>query len=106
MPTSNCGTVEVFDPFTADDVSVTCPAPPQEVEVGQPFEVSFTITNDNDAAASVEYQVTVSGSAVESGTVEVGNTESRTAEVVIDSINGAKQDIPIGVEIVTATRAA
>jgi len=104
MPTSNCGTVEVFDPFTADDVSVSCPRPPNQVQVGEPFTVSWTFTNANDATAVVEWELNVGSTVVESGTAVVNQSASESTEVVIDSVSGASEAFDVGVSILSATR--
>lgn len=97
MPEATCGTVVVVDPFEPPNVSVTCPAPPQQVGVGEPFTVEWVITNQNDAPAAVQYDLVVGGDTVDSGSVTVDGSETLSAEVVIEEISGREEELVVTV---------
>lgn len=105
MPSSTCGTVVVFDPFEPSAVSVTCPAPPQEVAVGESFRVEWVVSNGNDADAAVEYELLVGGSVVDSGSATVSGSQSFSAEVVIDEISGQQEEVGVTVDLPSVSKA-
>jgi len=102
---ANCGTILVVPAFDPDSVSTTCPTIPEQVAVGEQFTLSWTIKNENDPDARVDYEVAVGGSVVDMGTETVAGTTSIETPVVIESISGPEEDLTVEVNLTNVQEA-
>ena len=98
----DCGTITVVPAFNQSNVTAACPTLPNEVTVGEPFTLEWTIQNANDTAASVSYSVSVGRDTVDSGTEQVTGTSFIETSVVIENVSGSSEDLSVSVEITDA----
>lgn len=87
LPSVSLGEVTVNAVFDSSAVAVSCSREVAEVNPGEEFDLTVSITNDNASAAEVAYDVLIGGDVAGSQTVTVQprSKQDLTVPVVIDS---------------------
>ena len=98
MSTGNCGTITVVPDFDPALVTVTCSLADTEVGVGEPAEVSYEVSNDNDGAVEVEVELLANGAVLDERRLLVfgQGSEDRTVEIEFEE----EGEYQIAVELV------
>lgn len=95
QPRDECGTLTVEPVFDPNSVSVTCSRKAAEVAVGETFDLTVTVSNDNSMAASVAYDVVIGGSVAGSNTLTVPARDQRVVDVPVVIERSGEFDITV-----------
>ena len=98
MSTANCGTITVVPDFDPALVTATCSLADTEVGVGEPAEVSYEVSNDNDGDAEVGVELLANGAVLDERRLLVfgQGSEDRTVEIEFEE----EGEYQIAVELV------
>lgn len=76
MPTTSCGSIEIIPQFDPSKVTAECSLDSSNIDPGESVGISVNITNTNQIAAFVIYEVTVNAIVVASGQTTVDSNSS------------------------------
>ena len=97
MPNTSCGTIEAIAPFDPSKVNAECSLSSSNIDPGESVEITVDITNNNQIAAFVIYEITANTIVVTSGqtTVESQQTVTFSEQKRLDFVG----DYDIGIDL-------